>query len=103
MSTSVDIAVAKFYAAHGPCCAGCDHWRYFNSVAGECVRTAPVPGHERADMLGMVSPSLRVPSGHIMTPREHICGEFSDEPDDSQQTGDQSDGCGEPVGGEPCP
>lgn len=68
----------KFYQEHGPCCAGCDWWRWHDAVAGECIRTVPVPGHERLGMLGIQWTSQPVPAGHIMTPREHYCGEFFD-------------------------
>jgi len=30
--------IDRFYVDHGPCCAGCDWWRYANSVAGEYTR-----------------------------------------------------------------
>jgi hypothetical protein len=79
MSRSTDAAVLAYAAAHNPCCAGCDHWRYVNSVAGECIRTAPVAGPDRVAMLGMRSSSLPVGAGHIMTTRGHTCGEFADE------------------------
>lgn len=71
-------AIDDFYAKHGPCCAGCDWWRWYNSVAGECIRTAPVSGAERYAMLGVTGTSIKVGAGHIMTPREHVCGEFRD-------------------------
>lgn len=71
--------IDAFYAEHGPCCAGCDWWRWHNSVAGECIRTAPVSGIERFAMLGVRGSSLPPDAGHIMTPREHLCGEFKDE------------------------
>lgn len=70
--------IDRFYRQHGPCCAGCDHWRWANSVAGECTRTAPVSGPARVSMLGMASPSVPIGAGHIMTPRDHVCGEFQD-------------------------
>lgn len=68
----------RFYRANGPCCAGCDWWRWHNSVAGECIRTVPVSGHDRCSMIGVQGTSFPVPTGHIMTNREHICGEFFD-------------------------
>lgn len=74
----VQAAVDAFASKHGPCCAGCDYWQWHNSVAGECIRTAPVSGPARVSMLGMTSPSLTIPAGHIMTPRGHVCGEFND-------------------------
>lgn len=82
--------VDEFYRQHGPCCAGCDHWRFYNSRVGECTRTAPVSGSDRFAMLGVTHASVQLDSGHIMTPRDHVCGEFSDNYDwgdngDSQQ------------------
>lgn len=68
----------QFYLDHGPCCAGCDWWRWHNSVAGECIRTVPVAGHERFALLGVTWTSYPIKAGHIMTPREHMCGEFFD-------------------------
>ena len=72
--TSVD----TFYAKNGPCCAGCDHWRWINSLVGECRRSSPVSGFERADMLQTKILGHAVEAGHILTRREHHCGEFSD-------------------------
>lgn len=78
----IQAIVDKFYLDNGPCCAGCDWWRWHNSVAGECIRTVPVAGHDRYAMLGIRGASYQAQAGHIMTPREHICGEFLD----SEQT-----------------
>lgn len=73
------LVVETFYREHGrPCCAGCDHWRYYNSVIGECVKSAPVSGKERIAMIGMESATLKVGAGHVMTLRAHVCGEFED-------------------------
>lgn len=72
--------VDAFADKHNPCCAGCDWWRWHNSVAGDCTRTVPVSGAERLAMLGMTWTSAPVPAGHIMTPRHHVCGEFKDNP-----------------------
>ena len=68
----------RFYTQNGPCCAGCDWWRWHNSVAGEFICTAPVSGAERAAMLGITWISCPIPAGHIMTPRDHYCGDFKD-------------------------
>jgi hypothetical protein len=68
-----------FYFAHGPCCAGCDWWGAYNSVAGECTKSAPVPSVERFAMLGMENLSIDGGAGHIITPREHVCGDFKDD------------------------
>jgi hypothetical protein len=70
--------VDAFYTQHGPCCAGCDWWGRANSVAGECRKSAPVSGAERIAMLGMTCTSLPLAAGHIMTLREHHCGDFKD-------------------------
>ena len=70
--------VDDFYRKHGPCCAGCDHWRYINVVVGECTKSAPVSGAERASMLGYESCSLSIDAGHILTQRDHVCGDFLD-------------------------
>lgn len=72
--------VDAFHKEHGPCCAGCDWWRWHNSLVGECIKSAPVASAERFAMLGIESSSLTPGAGHIMTPREHVCGEFKDEP-----------------------
>jgi hypothetical protein len=72
-------ACDRFYTANGPCCAGCDWWGSASSVAGECTRSAPVPGGQRYAMLGITGTSLPMAAGHVMTPREHRCGEFKDE------------------------
>ena len=68
----------RFYFDHGPCCAGCDRWHHTNALVGECTASAPVSGLERADMLGFHGVSLRVGAGHILTLRDHHCGDFRD-------------------------
>lgn len=67
-----------FYWRHGPCCAGCDWWRHFNSQIGECRKSAPVAGKARWAMVSIGWSTLRPGAGHIVTPREHVCGEFAD-------------------------
>ena len=69
--------IDQFATEHGPCCAGCDYWRWHNSVVGDCLRTAPVSGGDRVALLGMTGCSAQIGAVHIMTPREHWCGEFS--------------------------
>ena len=69
----------KFYFAYGPCCAGCDWWRSFNSSVGECLKSNTVSDIERWAMLGLTNVSLQPGSGHIVTKREHHCGGFKDE------------------------
>lgn len=71
--------VDAFYAKHGPCCAGCDWWRWHNSMAGECSKTVPVAGESRFAMLGISYSSLPLEAGHIMTLRDHVCGEFKND------------------------
>lgn len=72
--------VDNFYLSNGkkPCCAGCDWWRFHNSIVGECTKSAPVSGGERWSMIGMHSISAEISSGHIMTQRDYSCGEFID-------------------------
>lgn len=76
--TQTQSIVDAFYKQHGQCCAGCDWWRWHNSVAGECIRTAPVSGAERFAMLGMTGLSIEPGAGHVATLRGHVCGEFID-------------------------
>lgn len=71
-------SIDAFYWRHGPCCAGCDWWRHITPSAGECTRTAPTPGQERFSMLEIQFASLNPGAGHIITPRDHRCGEFVD-------------------------
>jgi hypothetical protein len=70
--------VDRFYMANEACCAGCDYWERHNSLVGDCKRSAPVSGIERVSMLGINGSSLPPESGHILTRREHHCGEFKD-------------------------
>jgi len=71
-------AIDRFYWANGSCCAGCDHWRSLNAVAGECTKAAPVPAADRPAMLGMTGVMLHIGAGHPFTPRDHLCGDFRD-------------------------
>jgi hypothetical protein len=72
-------AIDQFYTENGDCCAGCDWWRWINSVLGNCTKSSPVSGDERIGMLGMESCSLKPPAGHVLTRRDHVCGDFKDE------------------------
>jgi len=71
--------IDKFYWQNGPCCAGCDYWRHINSLVGDCSNSAPVSGRERTDVLGIEQTTMRLPAGHIMTERDHHCGDFKDD------------------------
>lgn len=72
--------IDAFYVKNGPCCSGCDWWESIGTVlAGECKRSAPVSGEERVSMLGFEYPSRVLHSGHIITPRDHVCGDFKDD------------------------
>lgn len=70
-----------FYMRHGPCCAGCDHWRSYSALVGECTQTPPkFTSAERLAMIGIERCSLPPDSaGHAMTMRDHFCGSFKDE------------------------
>lgn len=78
--TDMQEHIDRFYKEHGDCCAGCDHWRWHNSVVGDCTKTAPVSARERYSMLGAGAASVTIVNraGHILTKREHVCGEFED-------------------------
>ena len=69
----------KFYFQNGPCCSGCDWWQAISSGAGECTKSAPVPGEQRMAMLGVSNCSLRIGAGHPITRNNHHCGDFKDE------------------------
>ncbi|MGR9252693.1 hypothetical protein [Rhizobium leguminosarum] len=79
MTDAMQEAIDSFYWRHGPCCAGCDWWRSISSLAGDCTRSAPVSGAERAAMLGIERSSLPLTAGHVVTNRDHHCGEFRDD------------------------
>lgn len=68
----------RFYLDHGPCCAGCDWWRFLSpAVAGECTRFPPNQSHDAAAGLGMSGCSLPRSTANL-TMRDHLCGEFRD-------------------------
>ena len=69
----------RWYVQHGPCCAGCDWWSHDKGIVGECRKSAPVPAGQRVAMLGIHGCSLHIAAGHVMTPRDHHCGDFKDE------------------------
>ncbi len=71
--------IDAFYAHNGPCCAGCDWWRWYNSVVGECAKSAPVSGADKIAMLGVHGLSMPIGAGHVMTIRSHVCGDFKDD------------------------
>ena len=58
-------------------CAGCEYWLYANSRAGQCVKSAPVPSADRFELLGFSAITRHTGAGHVFTPREHYCGDFS--------------------------
>lgn len=68
----------SFYWSNGPCCAGCDWWRHTGALIGECTRSAPVSAAERLTLIGIESMTGPQSAGHILTKREHACGEFRD-------------------------
>lgn len=68
----------RFYFRHGKCCAGCDWWRHDSGMSGECTKSAPVSAGERYGMLGIESCSMPLSAGHVLTLRDHVCGDFAD-------------------------
>lgn len=80
MNSHLQDAVDNYYLSQGkrPCCAGCDHWRFYNSTVGECTKSAPVSHDERFSLIDIQSSSARGDAGHILTKRGHSCGDFLD-------------------------
>ena len=76
----------RFYFERGPCCAGCDWWEHLSSLVGNCTRSKPVSSAERWGVVGIANSSLRPEAGHIITKRDHVCGDFKDEFDWSSLT-----------------
>lgn len=71
--------VDAFYWRSGPCCAGCDHWQWHNSLVGDCTATPPaMSGADRQAFLGLHSSSAPTSPGHTPTFRDHNCGVFTD-------------------------
>jgi hypothetical protein len=79
MAGEIQESLDRFYFSHGPCCAGCDWWRSISPLTGECTKSAPVDGATRWAMIGLTHCSLKLMPGHIITPRDHVCGEFKDD------------------------
>lgn len=71
-------SVDRFYMQNGPCCAGCDWWRHYNSSVGDCTLSPPVGSEERSAMIGISNASIAPGAGHVMTLRDHKCGSFKD-------------------------
>lgn len=69
--------VDEYYLKSGPCCAGCDYWRWVTSLVGECVRFSPNQSHDAAAGLGMDNCTLPRSTTNL-TKRERLCGEFVD-------------------------
>lgn len=82
ITTKTQESVDKFYMNNGPCCSGCDWWAHINALLGECRKSAPVSGEERYSMVLLMDwTSYRLrdrKAGHILTNREHHCGDFAD-------------------------
>lgn len=70
--------IDEYYKLNGPCCAGCDWWKWHNVMVGDCTKSAPVAGEERVSMLSIESCSKQLEAGHILTKRDHLCGDFID-------------------------
>lgn len=69
--------IDRFYTKTGKCCAGCDHWQHVNATTGDCTKSAPVPAGERWALIGLKF-NTWTGAGHVVTPREHECGDFED-------------------------
>lgn len=72
----------RFYVTHGPCCAGCDWWHSDSALIGECRRSAPVSAEHRHRMVAPMWNTITFGAsepGHLVTRREHRCGDFQDD------------------------
>ena len=77
-----DNMISAFYSENGPCCAGCDHWRYFNCVLGECSRSNLMGSKDRISLLGYkLYTGPDVEAGHALTRRDYHCENFIDSDD----------------------
>jgi hypothetical protein len=82
LTTKQQEAADRFYFQYGPCCAGCDWWHRSSSLIGECRKSAPVSAEERYSIVSMDWTTFRLTTpeaGHILTNREHHCGDFKDD------------------------
>lgn len=69
----------RFYFTHGPCCAGCDWWRSLSSQIGECRRSAPtMSSTDGLQLMGIDWCSRDFGAGHMITNKDHHCGDFKD-------------------------
>jgi len=73
-----DALVIKFYKENGPCCSGCDHWRYFNNVMGECEKSNLMSMADRLSILGITHWTGPREAGKALTERGYHCGNFID-------------------------
>lgn len=70
--------VDEFYLKNGKCCAGCDHWRFFNSYYGDCSKSKLVSSEERMSIIGITNLSSNIGAGHVITKRDFMCDLFED-------------------------
>jgi hypothetical protein len=78
ITTDTQKFVDEFYKNNDDCCAGCDSWRFINSIIGECIKSSPVSSTERMGMIDIQSASITPCPGHVITKRDHVCGDFVD-------------------------
>lgn len=73
-----DRLVVEFYKKNGPCCAGCDHWRYFSANLGECEKSNIMSMEDRLSILGITHWTGPGEAGKALTERGYHCGNFID-------------------------
>ena len=78
MATGFQECLDRFYWKHGPCCAGCDHWRPFNALTGECGELALTNVSICRRSATVMRGVTRVTISSAATSREHVCGAFAD-------------------------
>ncbi len=79
----------RFYLKHGPCCAGCDHWRALSTRIpsnGNCTKDAPGPRIHLPPGWDWCS-RWEMYSEYPFTDHNHKCADFQDTFDWSKVSG----------------
>lgn len=79
MSAETQEMLDRFYWKHGPCCAGCDHWRALDGFIGECRKRAEQPLVESPKRrISAIHARTAMPISREVTARHHRCEVFMD-------------------------
>jgi len=69
----------RLYWAHGPCCAGCDHWRSEAGETGECTAAGIASGADVLRSMGITFSSYLPAPGFPSSCATDHCGLFRDD------------------------